>query len=122
MSEEGFEAHGRRKEGKGGPGFMHKYFHKGAFYSNMDILKDDGRDFTAPTVEDKGIDKSALPAPMQVRGADFGKRGQTKWTHLAAEDTSAKRGDDSLWQQARRRPHPRRGGEPEQSRKRRRER
>lgn len=78
------------------PGFMQKYYHKGAFFqeasddafgtaSTHDIYK---RDFSAPTGGDKGVDKKNLPRSMQVRGDKFGKMGQTKWTHLAAEDTS----------------------------------
>ncbi|KAJ3043313.1 Microfibrillar-associated protein 1 [Rhizophlyctis rosea] len=68
--------------------FMQKYFHKGAFYN------DDGdvgkalqeREFTAPTLEDK-FDKSSLPAVMQVK--NFGRAGQTKYTHLADQDTTS---------------------------------
>lgn len=45
------------------------------------------RDFTAPTLEDK-IDKSVLPKAMQVRRDKFGKVGQTKYTHLADQDTT----------------------------------
>jgi len=45
------------------------------------------RDFNMPTGKDK-MDKSVLPASMQKRGEDFGKKGQTKWTHLTAEDTT----------------------------------
>ena len=46
------------------------------------------RDFSEATGADRGVDKSNLPRAMQVRGDKFGKMGQTKWTHLAAEDTS----------------------------------
>lgn len=67
--------------------FLQKYYHKGAFFNSDDVvgkaLKE--RDFTAPTLEDK-FDKSVLPSVMQVK--NFGRAGQTKWKHLAAEDTS----------------------------------
>ena len=77
-------------------GFMQKYYHKGAFFQEA---ADDAfgtastheiyaRDFSAATGSDRGVDKSALPKAMQVRGDKFGKVGQTKWTHLANEDTS----------------------------------
>jgi microfibrillar-associated protein 1 len=77
-------------------GFMQKYYHKGAFFQEA---ADDAfgtastheiyaRDFSAATGGDKGVDKSSLPKAMQVRGDKFGKVGQTKWTHLANEDTS----------------------------------
>ena len=48
------------------------------------ILK---RDVTAPVLEDK-VDKAALPKIMQVRRDKFGKIGQTKYTHLADQDTT----------------------------------
>eukprot|EP00230_Micromonas_polaris_P005738 CAMPEP_0117632318 /NCGR_PEP_ID=MMETSP0802-20121206/4519_1 /TAXON_ID=38833 /ORGANISM="Micromonas sp., Strain CCMP2099" /LENGTH=478 /DNA_ID=CAMNT_0005436755 /DNA_START=74 /DNA_END=1510 /DNA_ORIENTATION=+ len=78
------------------PGFLQKYYHKGAFFQEAsddqfgtaethEIYK---RDFSGATGGDKGFDKKNLPKSMQVRGDTFGKMGQTKWTHLAAEDTS----------------------------------
>ena len=93
------------EEGDAGPssrkqkpklGFMQKYYHKGAFFQEA---ADDAfgtaatheiyaRDFSAATGGDRGVDKSSLPKAMQVRGDKFGKVGQTKWTHLANEDTS----------------------------------
>jgi microfibrillar-associated protein 1 len=68
--------------------------HEGAFYrggDEGDILE--GRDFTAPTGED-AIDKSALPKIMQVRRGWGLKKGHTRYTHLADQDTSDKNG---LW-------------------------
>lgn len=62
-------------------GFMQKYRHKGAFFQDMDILK---RDYTGPTENE--VNKAALPQIMQVR--DFGRKGRSKWSHLAAEDTT----------------------------------
>ncbi|RKP08269.1 splicing factor, Prp19-binding domain-containing protein [Thamnocephalis sphaerospora] len=69
--------------------FMQKYYHKGAFYADEDILK---RDYTAPTQDMPNVEM--LPSVMQVR--DFGKRSQTKWTHLAAEDTTER---NAAWSQ-----------------------
>jgi len=88
--------------------FLQKYYHKGAFFQSgaddafgtvgtFDILR---RDFSEATGEDVGADRSLLPKPMQVRKGTFGRAGQTKWTHLSAEDTTAK-GDD-LWAAAKR--------------------
>lgn len=53
----------------------------------MDILK---RDYTGMTED--AVDKSTLPKLLQVR--DYGKAGQSKYTHLAAEDTSRSQGGD----------------------------
>jgi microfibrillar-associated protein 1 len=61
----------------------------------FDIYK---RDFGEATGEDREGDRSLLPKPMQVKKGTFGRAGQTKWTHLAAEDTSRK-GED-LWAEA----------------------
>lgn len=53
---------------------------------DSDILSK--HDYTAPT--ESTVDVSALPAVMQKR--NFGKAHQTKYTHLAAEDTSRQSG------------------------------
>eukprot|EP01138_Halocafeteria_seosinensis_P008580 gb/GECG01008770.1/.p1 GENE.gb/GECG01008770.1/~~gb/GECG01008770.1/.p1 ORF type:complete len:533 (+),score=137.31 gb/GECG01008770.1/:1-1599(+) len=77
------------KKEKRSLGYMQKYYHRGAFYMDEDSVQQNDvrrRSYDAPTGEDK-VDKSKLPEVMQVRGADFGKRSRTKWTHLAAEDT-----------------------------------
>ncbi|KAK9475124.1 micro-fibrillar-associated protein 1, partial [Dipodascopsis tothii] len=79
------------KRSRGTIKFLQKYYHKGAFYQDMDILK---RDFNGE-LEDDVRDKTLLPKAMQVRGDQFGKRGRSKWTHLLAEDTSA--GVESPW-------------------------
>ena len=82
-------------KGKGQRGFLQKYYHKGAFFqSGTDHrLRKEGvdalylRDYSEATGNDRGVDKKALPSVLQIRG-DLGKRGRTKWTHLANEDTS----------------------------------
>ncbi|TPX77229.1 hypothetical protein CcCBS67573_g01473 [Chytriomyces confervae] len=80
---------GGKEEDKKSYKFMQKYYHKGAFFNDEEILQK--RDFNEPTLEDK-FDKSILPEVMQVK--NFGRAGQTKWTHLSKEDTSSK---DSAW-------------------------
>lgn len=70
--------------------FMQKYYHKGVFFQEKG--KEDAnhiynRDYNAPTEADKW-DKTALPAVLQKRRGDFGKKGNTKYTHLTAEDTT----------------------------------
>jgi microfibrillar-associated protein 1 len=60
--------------------FMQKYYHKGAFYqdSNDEIFK---RDYNLPTPMEMQ-DKSNLPMILQKRKGNFGKKGQSKYTHL----------------------------------------
>ncbi|KAG5513801.1 hypothetical protein PMAC_000839 [Pneumocystis sp. 'macacae'] len=70
--------------------FLQKWYHRGAFYQDEEILK---RDYSVP-VMDEISDKTLLPSTMQVRGDKFGKRGQTRYTHLVDQDTSTK---DSPW-------------------------
>ncbi|RPB29763.1 hypothetical protein L211DRAFT_859667 [Terfezia boudieri ATCC MYA-4762] len=74
------------KEARGEMKFLQKYYHKGAFYQDdSEIMK---RNYATAPVEDQTVNKEILPKYMQVRGEEYGKRGKTKWTHLAAEDTS----------------------------------
>ncbi len=68
--------------------FLQKYYHKGAFFGDEDLLQ---RDYTQATLEDQ-FDKTALPKVMQVK--NFGMKGRSKWTHLAGEDTSSR---DAGW-------------------------
>ncbi|KAK4052482.1 hypothetical protein OIV83_002284 [Microbotryomycetes sp. JL201] len=75
----------REEKKKGQQAFLQKYHHKGAFYSDLDILKK--HDYSAPT-ESTNVAMDLLPKAMQNK--NFGKRSQTKYTHLAAEDTSDK--------------------------------
>jgi microfibrillar-associated protein 1 len=82
--------------------FLQKYWHRGAFFQTEAEWKGEeaplvgdalaARDFSLPTGEDRA-DRSMLPQVMQVK--NFGRRGQTKWTHLVAEDTT--RVEDPLW-------------------------
>ncbi|KIR36010.1 microfibrillar-associated protein 1 [Cryptococcus deuterogattii MMRL2647] len=75
-----FAARTREKE-KGQMGFLQKYYHKGAFHQDDNLLN---RDYTGAT--ESAVDMTLLPKVMQVR--DFGKASRTKYTHLADQDTS----------------------------------
>lgn len=71
---------------KGKQAFLQKYWHKGAFHQDAEILK--RHDYTEKT--ESTVDVSLLPKVMQVR--DFGKRSRTKYTHLVDQDTTAGNG------------------------------
>ncbi|WVQ75954.1 hypothetical protein IAR50_005590 [Cryptococcus sp. DSM 104548] len=70
-----------REKEKGEMGFLQKYYHKGAFHQDDELLK---RDYAGAT--ESSVDMTMLPKVMQVR--DFGKASRTKYTHLADQDTS----------------------------------
>ncbi|GAA5833815.1 hypothetical protein JCM3766R1_000107 [Sporobolomyces carnicolor] len=76
----------RKEKKKGSQVFLQKYHHKGAFHQDQEILKK--HDYTAPTIST--VDVSSLPAVLQKR--NFGKMSQSKYTHLADQDTSRKDG------------------------------
>ncbi|KAH9916753.1 splicing factor, Prp19-binding domain-containing protein [Epithele typhae] len=72
----------RKDKPKGQQKFLQKYWHKGAFRQDEDILR--RHDFTEAT--ESTMDVSMLPKVMQVK--NFGKRGRTKYTHLLDQDTT----------------------------------
>jgi len=80
-----------REKSRGKMEFMQKYYHKGAFYQDQEILK---RDYNVATHEEHH-NKVALPKSLQIRSGELGRASRTKWTHLSAEDTSGKQ--DSAW-------------------------
>lgn len=67
------EINDEKEKNRSDIGFLQKYYHKGAFFQDMDILK---RDYNEKT--ESSVDKTKLPAMMQVR--DYGKKGRSKWT------------------------------------------
>ncbi|KAK0464173.1 splicing factor, Prp19-binding domain-containing protein [Armillaria novae-zelandiae] len=71
---------------KGQQKFLQKYWHKGAFHQDEEILK--RHDFTEATAST--VDVSSLPKVMQVK--NFGKRSRTKYTHLLDQDTTVPTG------------------------------
>ena len=73
----------RKDKPKGQQKFLQKYWHKGAFHQDEEILR--RHDFTEAT--QSTVDVSLLPKVMQVK--NFGKRGRTKYTHLLDQDTTA---------------------------------
>ena len=68
--------------------FLQRYYHVGAFFAD-ERSTDDAfqRNFHSATGEDATVDKTTLPAVMQVK--HFGLKGRTKYTHLADQDTTA---------------------------------
>ena len=73
--------------------FMQAYYHKGAFYQEETGVNSRAATFDAPTEKDR-VQKEFLPKPMQVK--NFGRMSQTKYTHLADQDTTKR---DSAWAQ-----------------------
>ncbi|CAO3637184.1 unnamed protein product [Cunninghamella echinulata] len=90
LKEDMERANETRDKDKGEFTYMQKYYHKGAYYQDMndEVFK---RDYSAPTINEVR-NKELLPEVMQVK--NFGLQGRTKYTHLAAEDTTDK---DSPW-------------------------
>jgi len=70
--------------------FLQKYYHRGTFFQDKATSGEEPlylRDYHEPTEEEK-FDKQSLPKSMQVRRGLFGKKGQTKHTHLTDVDTT----------------------------------
>ncbi|KAI0739598.1 splicing factor, Prp19-binding domain-containing protein [Daedaleopsis nitida] len=76
----------RKEKPKGQQKFLQKYWHKGAFHQDEEVLK--RHDYTEAT--ESTVDVSLLPKVMQVK--NFGKRGRTKYTHLLDQDTTVASG------------------------------
>ncbi|KZT50409.1 hypothetical protein CALCODRAFT_189639 [Calocera cornea HHB12733] len=76
----------REEKPKGQQKFLQKYWHKGAFHQDSEVLK--RHDYTEAT--ESTVDVSVLPKVMQVK--NFGKRSQTKYTHLLDQDTTVGNG------------------------------
>ncbi|EPQ61112.1 hypothetical protein GLOTRDRAFT_113563 [Gloeophyllum trabeum ATCC 11539] len=76
----------REEKPKGSQKFLQKYWHKGAFHQDQEILK--RHDYTEATESYKDV--ALLPKVMQVK--DFGKRSRTKYTHLLDQDTTVGNG------------------------------
>merc|ERR1719382_1900069 len=72
--------------------FLQKYYHRGGFFQDKAREGEEPlylRDYHEPLEEEK-FDKSMLPAAMQLRRGQFGKKGQVKHTHLTDVDTTDK--------------------------------
>jgi len=85
----------KRRE-KGTYRFLQKYYHPGAFFQSTEE-ETQQRDFSAPTGEDRTVDRTLLPKVLQVK--KFGLKGRTKYTHLVDQDTSLVMGPPGIWTQ-----------------------
>ena len=81
---------GKDKKGEGGPKFLQRYQHKGAFYMDEDKMDADDvrlKDYHLQASGDSAnVDVKKLPKVMQVR--NFGRKGQSKYSTIKEQDTS----------------------------------
>ena len=70
--------------------FMQKYYRNGVFFNDLAQNDKDhilNRDYNIATADER-INKSVLPKILQKRRGLFGKRSQSKYTHLVDQDTT----------------------------------
>ena len=101
MKENEREGLHQKSSKKGQMKFMQKYYHQGVFYRDGSIVDEQmlERNFNAPTGQDKYIDFSKVPKAMLTK--NFGKMSQSKWTHLANEDTTYSKEERELFKKRR---------------------
>lgn len=77
------------KDGKGKMGFMQKYYHKGAFFTeDLETSGLANRDIMGGRYEDDVNMREALPEYMQIRDmTKLGKKSGTKYKDMRSEDT-----------------------------------
>ncbi|KAF2403175.1 hypothetical protein EJ06DRAFT_473089 [Trichodelitschia bisporula] len=83
------EGQREEREGRGKMGFMQKYFHKGAYYTDEVASTGlDKRDIMGGRYEDDVSNRELLPQFMQIRDmTKLGKKGRTRYRDLKSEDT-----------------------------------
>lgn len=77
-----------KEAGRGQPGFMQRYFHKGAFFRD-DLEREglDKRNIMGARFADE-TNREVLPEYMQIRDmTKLGRKGRTKYRDLRSEDT-----------------------------------
>jgi microfibrillar-associated protein 1 len=79
----------KEKDSKGTMGFMQKYYHKGAYFTeDLQQAGLDKRDIMGGRYQDDVSNRDALPEYMQIRDmTKLGKKGRTRYKDLKSEDT-----------------------------------
>jgi microfibrillar-associated protein 1 len=83
------DAQQQEKDGKGKMGFMQKYYHKGAYFTeDLQQAGLDKRDIMGGRYQDDVANRDTLPQYMQIRDmTKLGKKGRTRYKDLKSEDT-----------------------------------